>query len=224
MYKLGFKENFIELIKRCLNSVRYSILINGKEGSSFRSSRGLRQGDPLSPYLFLFCGEGLSALMRLACQEKKISGAKVCRGSPTITHLMFAYDCILFGEVSNRGVNVFKDILSEYEACSGQCVNFKKSKVFFSPNVTDQDRSLVVQVLGVRCSNDPERYLGLPNMVGHRMKQRINNWSTKYISQGAIPTYAMSCFLLPKFLCSELEQKQWKERNALVYLESAECV
>ncbi|KAA3459814.1 reverse transcriptase [Gossypium australe] len=104
-------------------------------------------------------------------------------------------DCILFGEVLNRGVNVFKDILSEYEACSGQCVDFEKSTVFFSLNVTDQDRNLVVQVLGVRCSNDPNRYLGLPNMVGRkrklafqvlkdRIKQRINNWSTKHISQG----------------------------------------
>ncbi|KAA3455882.1 reverse transcriptase [Gossypium australe] len=209
MHKLGFKENFVELIIRCLRSVRYSILINEKEGLSFRSTRGLRQGDPLSPYLFLFCGEGLSALMRLAGQERRISGAKVCRGAPIVTHLMFADDCILFGEASTRGVNAFKDILSEYEACSGQCVNFEKSTVFCSPNVTDQDKNLVVQVLGVQSSNDPE------------------SWSTKFISQGgkevfikavlqAIPTYAMSCFLLPKALCSELENimsSYWWNKN-----------
>ncbi|KAA3467389.1 reverse transcriptase [Gossypium australe] len=176
MSKLGFAKIFIELIIRCLNSVWYSILINEKEGSSFSSTRGLRQGDPLSPYLILFCGEGLSALMRLACQEKKISGANVCRASPTITHLMFTNDCILFREVSNRGVNVLKDILMEYEACLG------------NSNVTDHDRNLVFQALG----------------------------SIKYISQGGkevfikailqtIPTYTMSCFLLPKSFCSELE-------------------
>ncbi|KAA3464886.1 reverse transcriptase [Gossypium australe] len=119
MMKMGFAVDFIELIFRCLTSVQFSILINGKEGLNFKGTRGLRQGDPLSPYLFLFCGEGLSALMRMACQEGKITGAKVCRGSPSITHLMFADDCILFGEVSNRGVDALRNILQEYEVCSG---------------------------------------------------------------------------------------------------------
>lgn len=70
--KMGFDEHFIKLIIRCVNFVQYSILINGEEGSSFKPSRGLCQGDPLSPYLFLFCREGLSALIRLTGQEKKI--------------------------------------------------------------------------------------------------------------------------------------------------------
>ncbi|KAA3474993.1 reverse transcriptase [Gossypium australe] len=144
---------------------------------------------------WLFIEGGLSALIRLACEGNQIRGAKVCRASLTIIHLMFADDCILFGEASNRGVKVFKDILTEYETCSGQCVNFEKSTVFFSSNVNDQDRNSAVQILGVRCSNDPEKYLGLLNMVGHkrkwafqvlkdRLKQRINNWSIKHISQG----------------------------------------
>ncbi|KAK5777230.1 hypothetical protein PVK06_045197 [Gossypium arboreum] len=90
-------------------------LINGKEGLSFKSTKGLRQGDPLSPYLFLFCREGLSVLMRLASRERKICGAKVCRASLSITHLMFVDGCILFGEVSNRGINTLKEILREYE-------------------------------------------------------------------------------------------------------------
>ncbi|KAA3482737.1 reverse transcriptase [Gossypium australe] len=155
--------------------------------------------------------------MRLACEGNKISGAKVCRGSPTITHLMFADDCIMFGEASNRGVNVFKDILTEYEACSGQCVNFEKSTVFFSSNVNEQDRNLVVQVLGVRCSNDPEKYLGLPNMVGCKrkwvfqelkdgLKQRINNWSIRHFTRRFRKYYELIL----------VEQKQWQEMNALI--------
>lgn len=65
--------------------------------------------------------------MRLASREKRILGAKVCRSSPPITHHMFADDCILFGEVSDKGIMVLKDIFREYESCSGQCVNFEKS-------------------------------------------------------------------------------------------------
>ncbi|KAK5784664.1 hypothetical protein PVK06_039190 [Gossypium arboreum] len=102
MTKLVFVGLFIDFILHCINSVQYSVLLNGDEGSSFKPSRGLHQGDLLSPYLFLFCREGLSALMRLASQERKIFGAK--------------------------------------------------------------DKNLTFQVLNVRCSTDPEKYLGLPNM------------------------------------------------------------
>lgn len=65
---------------------------------SFKPTRGLRQGDPLSLYLFLICGEGLSTLMRMARKEKRIEGVKVCRRGPSITHVLFDDDYLLFGE------------------------------------------------------------------------------------------------------------------------------
>lgn len=124
--------------------------------------------------------------MRLASQDKKIHGAKVFRLAPPITHLMLADDCIPFEDVSNQMVNVLKEILGEYESCSGQCVNYEKSTVFFSTNVKDQDKSRVFQALHVRSSTDLESYLRLPNVVGrkkkmifHKLKdrlmQKINN-------------------------------------------------
>ncbi|KAA3472510.1 reverse transcriptase [Gossypium australe] len=211
MSRMGFAAGFIDLSFRCISYIQYSILSNGEEGLSFISTRGLRQGDPLSLYLFLFCGEGLSALIRLAGQENRIRGAKVSRDALSITHLMFAGDCILFGEASNRGINVLKEILKEYEACSGQCVNFEKSTVFFSSNVNDQERNLVCQALNVQCSSDLNKYLGLPSMVGRKrklafqaLKDRSKEVFIKTILQ-AIPTYSMTCFLLPKSLCLEME-------------------
>lgn len=63
--KMGFDSEWVALLLRCVNSVSYSVVLNGKNGEIFTPSRGLRQGDPLSPFLFLFCGEGLSSLMRL---------------------------------------------------------------------------------------------------------------------------------------------------------------
>ncbi|KAH1072393.1 hypothetical protein J1N35_024721 [Gossypium stocksii] len=143
----------------------------------------------------IFCGEGLPTLTRLASQERRIVGAKVCRSAPPITHLMFADDCLLFGEVSARRIQVMKEILREYESCAGQCVNFEKSMVFFNSKVTDQDKNLTLRALNVRCPNKAEKYLGLPNMVGRRkkmtfqnlkgrLKQRINSWSMQHISQG----------------------------------------
>lgn len=187
--------------------------------------------------------------MRLARQEGKIFGAKVNLSTPPITHLMFADDYILFGETSRRGICVLKDILEQYEDCSSQCVNFEKSTVFFNSNVNDQDKNLVFQILNVRCSMNPKRYLGLPIMVGRKkklafqnlkdhLKQRINSWSLRHISQGgrevfmkvvlqAIPTYTMACFLLPKSVHGIgiyhggilVEEKSRKTRHALVRLE-----
>lgn len=80
MIRMGFPASFVNLIMRCIMSVSFSILINGSPGSSFSPSRGLRQGDPLSPYLFLFCAEESNSLFH---------GAKVCKDSPSISHLFF---------------------------------------------------------------------------------------------------------------------------------------
>ncbi|KAA3487748.1 reverse transcriptase [Gossypium australe] len=198
-------------------------------GSNFKPARGLRQGDPLSPFLFLICSEGLSSLMRLAKEEGLIKGARASRRGPEISHLLFADDCILFGEATDKGARILRDILNEYEGCSGQCINFNKSTKFFSANTSNEQRDETSLVLGVRSSTCPEKYLGLPNVVGRRKKEsfqnlidrimlKIDGWSTRLLSQGrkevfiksvlqSIPTYAMSCFLLPKVLCEKIDSK-----------------
>ncbi|KAH1063899.1 hypothetical protein J1N35_028886 [Gossypium stocksii] len=175
----------------------------------------------------LIMSERLSALMRLAKKKGLIKGAKASRKGPEISHLLFVDDCVLFGEATDKGVRVLKDILKEYKVCSGQCVNFDKSTVYFSSNTTEDKKESVSTLLGVRRSSNLEKYLRLPNMVGRQKKEsfqnlldrvstRIDRWSTRFLSQGgkeifiksvlqAILAYAMSCFLLPNFLCEKLE-------------------
>ncbi|KAA3455485.1 reverse transcriptase [Gossypium australe] len=196
MLKMGFQEEVVGLILKCISTTSFTVSINAKRRRVFQGSRGLRQGDPLS----------LSALIRLAKEEGLIKGAKASRRGPEISHLLFADDCILFGE----------------------CVNFKKSTIFYSSNTLEASKREILSILGVRSSNEMERYLGLPNVIGRRKKEsfqslkeklqlRIKGWSNRLLSQGgkevfiksvlqAIPTYSMSCFLLPRTFYEELER------------------
>ncbi|KAA3465749.1 reverse transcriptase [Gossypium australe] len=227
MNKMGFARKWIELIMKCITSVSYTVLINGSRGRIFNPSGGLRQGDPLSPFLFLICSEGLSALMRTAKKNGLLRGAKASRKGLEISHLLFADDCMMFGEATEKGARVLKDLLNTYERCSGQCVNFGKSTIFYSTNTTEGSKAAVGRLLGVRSSSSPKKYLGLPNMVGRQKKEafqnlvdriasRIERWSSRLLSQGgkevfiksvlqAIPTHAMSCFLFPRVLCEKIE-------------------
>lgn len=106
------------LILKCITTVSNVVNINGGRGKNFESTKGLRQGDPLSPFLSLFCSEGLSSLMRLATKEGLLKGAKASRQGPAVSYLLFVDDCILFGEATRNRAMVLKGILKEYEKCS----------------------------------------------------------------------------------------------------------
>ena len=80
----------------CITTVSYSILVNGEPKGMITPSRGLRQGDPLSPYLFLFCAEGLNALLWDVAAWGDIHGFSICRNGSKLTHLFFADDCLIF--------------------------------------------------------------------------------------------------------------------------------
>jgi hypothetical protein len=188
----------------------------------------LRQGDPLSPYLFIICVEGLSALIRQAEARGDIHGVKICKNAPIISHLLFADDCFLFFRANHNEAVVMKNILTTYEAASGQTINFQKSEIFCSRNVTQSDRDSIATTLDVQAALGTGKYLGLPSMIGRSKKaifsfikdriwKKINSWSSKCLSKAgrevliksvlqSIPTYFMSIFQIPSSLCDEIEK------------------
>ena len=115
MRKLGFAKRWIKLIMRCVTMVTYSVLINGEPRGRISPSRGLRQGDPISPYLFLLCSEGLSTMLKRKETVGRIKVVSVCCRAPLVSYLLFADNSIIFCRASVReGQRVMK-VLADYE-------------------------------------------------------------------------------------------------------------
>ena len=95
MRKMDFSGRWIQLIMKCVTSVSYKINVNGSFTTKILPQHGLRQGDPLSPYLFILCAEGLSAMLQKAESEHKIEGIKISRHAPRVNHLFFADDSLI---------------------------------------------------------------------------------------------------------------------------------
>ncbi|KAL8111232.1 hypothetical protein AgCh_019083 [Apium graveolens] len=188
MRLMGFSERWIKWIMLCVTTVSYSISFQGSMVGPIMPGRGLRQGDPISPYLFLLCVEGLSLALKSAATRGIISGCCISNSAPSVTHLLFADDSFLFFKATSSESQAIKEVLNSYEAASGQAVNFQKSAVFFSANVRRDKQEEIKQVLGVF------------NDIGERKAVMIRN-----VAQ-MIPAYTMSCFLIPKGLCQEIER------------------
>jgi hypothetical protein len=149
MVKMGLCEQWINLIMECVTSVGYRIKVNGELSEGFKPERGLRQGDPLSPYLFLLCAEGFSALLQQAEQEGKIAGVKVCPSAPSVSHLLFADDSLILIRATEGDAKQLQDILDLYECCSGQMFNKAKSAVLFNRNTNTHIKEDVCSLLQI---------------------------------------------------------------------------
>ncbi|XP_010513530.1 PREDICTED: uncharacterized protein LOC104789549 [Camelina sativa] len=117
--KMGFGEIWISRIMFCVTSVEYKVLLNGQPNGRIVPERGLRQGDPLSPYLFILCTEVLVANIKRAEREKQITGIKFANKCPPITHLLFADDSLFFCKADKLGHKVDDAVRAEMQGVLG---------------------------------------------------------------------------------------------------------
>lgn len=227
LQRLGFHDTLIYWMMQCVTSVSYSFLINNEVSGSIIPQRGIRQGDPLSPYIFILCAEVLSGLCNKAQINGSMPGIRASRNSPRINHLLFADDTMLFTRTDVQSCTTLMEILHSYEAASGQMINAAKSSISFSAKTSQEVRDRVKLQLGIEKEGGVGKYLGLPEHFGRRkkdlfssivdrIKQRAISWSTRFLSTArkatmlqavlaAIPTFAMTCFELPLSLCKRIQ-------------------
>ncbi|KAL9677306.1 hypothetical protein QQ045_005534 [Rhodiola kirilowii] len=127
----GFDDVWVSRVMHCVRSVSYRVKVNGKYSKLIVSKRGLRQGDPISPYLFISCQEWLSLKLNKEQESKRLEGISLARGIPRINYLFFADDCLLILKANFFSLLVLKEVLILYEKVSGQQVNYQKSPYLF---------------------------------------------------------------------------------------------
>ena len=177
--------------------------MNGMRGEFFRSFKGLRQGDPLSPLLFNLVADALSAMLTRAASAGLIQGLVPSLVAGGITHLQYADDTILLLQFLVENLTNIRRILACYEAMSGMKINFDKSEVF-TVGLSVEDQQQAALILGCKACSFPMTYLGMPvsfckisknqlRYVSDKAEKRLSTWQCDYLSTGGRSILIESC-------------------------------
>lgn len=177
----------------CVTTISISILINGKPIPFFQPSRGIRQGDPLSPYLFIICMESLSRIIEHDVDIHKWTSVHNTRNAPPLSHLLFVDDLILLAHANLPNTHNIINIFNQLSEKSGQGINFLKSKTFFSANVDTNSRQTLTHFLTIPQITNFGKYLGLPittlqlksndyQYILDRITTKLVGWRSKFLT------------------------------------------
>ena len=184
LIKINLPHNIIKLIMSYVSTVSTSIVVNGGASDLILPSRGLRQRDPISPYIFILCMDFLVQLIEEKCSTNKWKPVRANRSGVAFSHLFFANDLILFAKANPKNCAAIREVLDLFCSKSGQSVNGVKSRVYFSPNVDRDSREDFCATLGFQSTPNLGKYLGIPiknpgsssqdfNFVLERVKQKL---------------------------------------------------
>jgi hypothetical protein len=189
--QLGFPAHFVLLVMECVSTASYSVAVNGDIHGFFLGKSGVRQGDPLSPYLFICCMEYFSRLLKLSSQHENFRFHPKCEVQG-ITHLAFADDVLLLSRGDSSSVHCLLQQITLFGKTSGLYINPQKSSIFFGGAGTTQKQSILTES-GFREGSFPFTYLGVP-LSPHRLlasqfspllqdlKSSIQGWIGKHLT------------------------------------------
>eukprot|EP00253_Pinus_taeda_P010995 PITA_10995 len=223
----GFEKRWIEWIFSMISTPIFSILVNGIPIDTFNATRGIRQGDSISPFLFILAAEGLGRIIRRELREKRIKGLKPWGNNLAITHQQFVDDIMLFGEVTIKEMRMIKKVLDIFMKASGMEVNKEKSCTFIF-NTPEAIKTHLTRTLGFRQGDLPTKYLGnqldihptrMKNWqeVIDKIKKRLASWSFRSLNIASrivllksvlqsIPIYPLSIRAASKGVCAKMKE------------------
>jgi hypothetical protein len=229
--RMGFGRRWRLWIEACISSVQFSVLVNGSPKGFFSCSRGLRQGDPLSPLLFLLVMEVLSRMLRKVEEEGLIRGFRAGSNSAEglcISHILYADNTILFCDADLDQLIYVRIVLTCFEAVTSLRVNMAKSEmvpVGEVQNIVELADSLCCHIGGL-----PLSYFGMPlgasykavavwNPILEKVERCLSGWQKLYLSKGgrltllkstlsSLPTYFLSLFTIPISVVRRIEKLQ----------------
>lgn len=224
----NFPPILINLILFCVSSCSLSVLWNGESLPPFSPGRGLRQGDPLSPYLFILVMEKLAYMIQEKVNSGRWKPLKISRGGVTLSHLFFADDLMIFGEATSRQLDLIMNCLDTFANVSGLTMNLHKSKLFTSPGVPNGVANMLSRRCGIPRTSDLGLYLGAPMLHGRvtkdshrfivdRMERRLASWKQNSLTMAgrrilvqsvtsSMPIYNMQSILLPASVCGSIDK------------------
>lgn len=227
--EMHFPQLMIEVIMECVSSSSLRILWNGEPMNAITPTRGIRQGDPLSPYLFVLCMERLNQVIEEAVLNNLWKPIRASRNGPLLSNLFFADDIMLFSEASPYQAEIICQCLKRFCGASGQKVSLAKSTVYFSNNTPHDARLEVCEKLGMEETADLGMYLGMPTLASRvtrdtfahlcdKVDRRLAGWKTKHLSlagritlakstMSSMAYYSMQTAKIPRSLCDELDKK-----------------
>lgn len=216
MEAFGFNKLWLNWVYNCISTPRFLVLLNGSQKGFFEVSRGLHQGDPLSPFLFILMVKALGRAITKELNLGRIDGVEVTSALQAIIHQQFVNDMMLMGFSKRKEALQLNVVLNLYSMALGQTVNKEKSKVFFFNTNTCKEHE-ILRILNFKKGQLPCTYLGIPLAKGLRSKGiwdpldlklgvKLTSWKGRWLSWASRITMVRSVlYALPIYLLLVME-------------------
>jgi len=225
---LDFLKSTLQDFRQGVTSSIFTILWNGNKMPPFKPTHGLRQGDPLSPYLFILCMEKLSISINKVVLQGNWEPIHIINSGPKLFHLLYADDILLFSKARNSQLRLISNLFNRFSHASRLKINLSKSRSFYSSGIPQAKINKLKSISGIRSTISLDKYLGFLILKGRakkndfyfiieKMQTRLTSGKNILLNKpgrltllssvlSSIPSYYMQISWFPQSICENIDQ------------------